>query len=102
MSEHTFQLNAPFAAAGDQPRAIEQTLQHLQQGEKHHGILGVTGSGKTFTVANIIARYDRPALIVAPNKTLAAQLFTELKEFFRTIMSNFLSVITTTTNPKLT
>lgn len=82
MSDHIFQLNAPFAAAGDQPGAIEQTLQHLQQGEKHHGILGVTGSGKTFTVANIIARYNRPALIIAPNKTLAAQLFTELKEFF--------------------
>ena len=82
MAEDIFQLNAPFAASGDQPRAIEQILQHLQQGEKHHGILGVTGSGKTFTVANIIARYNRPALIVAPNKTLAAQLFTELKEFF--------------------
>ncbi len=82
MPSRIFQLNAPFAAAGDQPRAIEQTLQHLRQGEKHHGILGVTGSGKTFTVANIIAQYNRPALIIAPNKTLAAQLFTELKEFF--------------------
>ena len=82
MTEQTFKLSAPFAPAGDQPSAIEQTLQHLQQGEKHQGILGVTGSGKTFTVANIIARYNRPALIIAPNKTLAAQLFTELKEFF--------------------
>ena len=82
MSDHIFQLNAPFTAAGDQPQAIEQTLQHLRQGKKHHGILGVTGSGKTFTVASIIARYNRPAMIIAPNKTLAAQLFTELKEFF--------------------
>ena len=82
MSEQIFQLNAPFSPQGDQPQAIAQTLQHLQQNKKHNGILGVTGSGKTFTVANIIAHYNRPALIIAPNKTLAAQLFTELKEFF--------------------
>ena len=82
MSEQIFQLKAPFSPQGDQPQAITQTLQHLLQNEKHNGILGVTGSGKTFTVANIIARYNRPALIIAPNKTLAAQLFTELKEFF--------------------
>ncbi len=82
MSDSIFKLNAPFAAAGDQPRAIEQTLRHLRQEKKHQGILGVTGSGKTFTVASIIAHYNRPAMIIAPNKTLAAQLFTELKEFF--------------------
>lgn len=81
-AEQIFKLNAAFAPAGDQPAAIAATLQHLQRGEKHQGILGVTGSGKTFTVANIIAQYGRPALIIAPNKTLAAQLFTELKDFF--------------------
>ena len=77
-----FKLAAPFAPAGDQPRAIADSCRHLCQNKKHQAVLGVTGSGKTFTVANIIARCDRPALVIAPNKTLAAQLFTELKELF--------------------
>lgn len=77
-----FKVTAPYAPAGNQPAAIAKTLRHLRQDKKHQAILGVTGSGKTFTVAHIIAHLNRPALLIAPNKTLAAQLFTELKEFF--------------------
>ena len=77
-----FSLQAPFTPAGEQPHAIDATLKHLQERKKHQAILGVTGSGKTFTVAHIIAASNCPALIIAPNKTLAAQLFSELKEFF--------------------
>ena len=77
-----FKLHTPFPPAGDQPQAIEQLLQGLEDGLAAQTLLGVTGSGKTYTVANVIARAQRPALVMAPNKTLAAQLYGELKEFF--------------------
>ena len=77
-----FKLQAPYQAAGDQPEAIEQLVQGIEAGERFQTLLGVTGSGKTFTMASAIARLDRPALIFAPNKTLAAQLFSEFKQFF--------------------
>lgn len=77
-----FKLHAPFPPAGDQPEAIERLLEGLADGLAAQTLLGVTGSGKTFTIANVIARSQRPALIMAPNKTLAAQLYGELKEFF--------------------
>jgi excinuclease ABC subunit B len=77
-----FQLVAPYEPAGDQPRAIEQLVEGLTRGQKHQTLLGVTGSGKTFTMANVIARQNRPALIMSHNKTLAAQLYSEFKEFF--------------------
>ena len=77
-----FQLVAPYEPAGDQPQAIEQLVEGLRRGQKHQTLLGVTGSGKTFTMANVIARQDRPALIMSHNKTLAAQLYGEFKEFF--------------------
>jgi excinuclease ABC subunit B len=77
-----FQLQSDFQPAGDQPQAIEALLQGLQQGEKNQVLLGVTGSGKTFTMAHVIQKLKRPALIMAPNKTLAAQLYGEMKEFF--------------------
>jgi excinuclease ABC subunit B len=77
-----FNLTAPFAPAGDQPAAIAGLLNGLQAGKKDQVLLGVTGSGKTFTIAHVIAATGRPALIMAPNKTLAAQLYSEMKAFF--------------------
>ena len=82
MKSGLFQLQSDFQPAGDQPQAIEALLQGLQQGEKNQVLLGVTGSGKTFTMAHVIQKLKRPALIMAPNKTLAAQLYGEMKEFF--------------------
>jgi excinuclease ABC subunit B len=80
--ESPFNLNLPFEPAGDQPRAIEKLLEGLNDGLAYQTLLGVTGSGKTFTMANVIARLGRPALVLAPNKTLAAQLYGEMREFF--------------------
>ncbi|MEM0996020.1 MAG: excinuclease ABC subunit UvrB [Bacteroidota bacterium] len=77
-----FQLNAPFSPAGDQPDAIRQLVEGLDSGEEHQTLLGVTGSGKTFTVANVIQEVKRPTLIMSHNKTLAAQLYGEFKTFF--------------------
>ena len=77
-----FRLHQPFPPAGDQPVAIEQLLSGLEDGLSFQTLLGVTGSGKTYTMANVIARSGRPALVLAPNKTLAAQLYAEFKEFF--------------------
>ena len=77
-----FQLFQPFAPAGDQPTAIEQLIEGIQDGLTYQTLLGVTGSGKTFTMANVIARTGRPAIVFAPNKTLAAQLYSEFREFF--------------------
>jgi len=77
-----FKLESPFAPAGDQPEAIRQLVAGLQEGAAALTLLGVTGSGKTFTIANVIERVQRPALILAPNKTLAAQLYGEMREFF--------------------
>ncbi|MDD1616910.1 MAG: excinuclease ABC subunit B, partial [Methylococcaceae bacterium NSP1-2] len=77
-----FRLHSPFQPAGDQPEAITQLIAGLNDGEVHQTLLGVTGSGKTFTIANVIEQTQRPAMIMAPNKTLAAQLYGEMKEFF--------------------
>ncbi|MCB5196315.1 excinuclease ABC subunit UvrB [Deefgea salmonis] len=77
-----YKLFQPFPPAGDQPKAIEQLIEGLDDGLKYQTLLGVTGSGKTFTMANVIARTGRPAIIMAPNKTLAAQLYSEMREFF--------------------
>ena len=77
-----FQLYQPYPPAGDQPTAIEQLVEGVDNGESFQTLLGVTGSGKTFTMANVIARMGRPAIIFAPNKTLAAQLYSEFREFF--------------------
>lgn len=77
-----FQIESKFKPAGDQPSAIEALVGGLQKGKKHQTLLGVTGSGKTFTVANVIERVQRPTLVVAHNKTLAAQLCSEFREFF--------------------
>ena len=77
-----FQLFQPFAPAGDQPQAIDGLMEGLEDGLAFQTLLGVTGSGKTYTMANVIARAGRPALVLAPNKTLAAQLYSEFREFF--------------------
>lgn len=82
MSEHRFQIATDYQPAGDQPRAIETLVGGLNDGLMHQTLLGVTGSGKTFTMANVIHEVQRPALVLAPNKTLAAQLYGELKGFF--------------------
>src|SRR5512135_1219684 len=75
-------LHLPFEPSGDQPQAIDQLVEGIQDGEVFQTLLGVTGSGKTFTMANVIARLGRPAIVMAPNKTLAAQLYSEFREFF--------------------
>jgi len=72
----SFQLHAPYQPAGDQPAAIAQLVEGLHRGEKHQTLLGVTGSGKTFTMANVIQQVQRPTLVLTHNKTLVAQLFT--------------------------
>ena len=82
MSERLFRLKAPFKPTGDQPEAVASLLQALEAGERRLVLQGVTGSGKTFTMANLIEKWNRPTLILSHNKTLAAQLFAELKEFF--------------------
>ena len=77
-----FQLVSPYKPTGDQPEAIAQLVKGLNRGDKEQTLLGVTGSGKTFTMANIIAEVNRPTLVLAHNKTLAAQLCSEFREFF--------------------
>jgi len=77
-----YELALPFEPSGDQPKAIEQLIDGINRNEKFQTLLGVTGSGKTFTIANVIAQTGRPAIVMAPNKTLAAQLYSEFKEFF--------------------
>ncbi|WP_124551804.1 excinuclease ABC subunit UvrB [Methylophilus methylotrophus] len=77
-----YELHQPFPPAGDQPQAIEKLTQGIHDGLKFQTLLGVTGSGKTYTMANVIARTGKPAIVMAPNKTLAAQLYSEFREFF--------------------
>ena len=77
-----FNLKSNFVPTGDQPEAIKKLSEGILEGEKNQILLGVTGSGKTFTIANVIKETGRPALIMAPNKTLAAQLYGEYKKFF--------------------
>ena len=78
----SFRLHSDFKPSGDQPQAIEKLIENLNDGLAHQTLLGVTGSGKTFTIANVIAQLNRPAMLLAPNKTLAAQLYAEMKAFF--------------------
>ena len=77
-----FILKAPYKPTGDQPQAIEQFVQGFQEGNQCQTLLGVTGSGKTFTMANVIEQFHKPTLMIAHNKTLAAQLYGEFKEIF--------------------
>ncbi|MDX1556640.1 MAG: DEAD/DEAH box helicase family protein, partial [Xanthomonadales bacterium] len=77
-----FRLHSPYSPAGDQEGAIAQLIDGIEAGLAHQTLLGVTGSGKTFTIANVIEHVQRPTLVMAPNKTLAAQLYGEFREFF--------------------
>ena len=77
-----FSIEAPFLPTGDQPEAIKQLVAGLNNGDEAQTLLGVTGSGKTFTIANVIAQTGKPTLILSHNKTLAAQLYGEFKQFF--------------------
>ena len=78
-----FELVSEYAPTGDQPEAIEGLVKGFKEGKKQQTLLGVTGSGKTFTMANVIAKLNKPTLIISHNKTLAAQLYSEFKAFFR-------------------
>ncbi|MBI4580348.1 MAG: DEAD/DEAH box helicase family protein, partial [Planctomycetes bacterium] len=80
MSE--FKLHSPYSPAGDQPAAIDELVAAFTSGQKHQCLLGVTGSGKTFTMAQVIAALNRPTLVISHNKTLAAQLYEEFSELF--------------------
>ncbi|MYK25963.1 MAG: excinuclease ABC subunit B, partial [Dehalococcoidia bacterium] len=81
-TEGAFKLSADFQPTGDQPQAIDKLVEGLQRGDRYQTLLGATGSGKTFTIANVVQAVGRPTLVLAHNKTLAAQLCAELKEFF--------------------
>ena len=78
----TFQLVSSYKPTGDQPQAIAKLVEGIQRGDREQTLLGVTGSGKTFTMANVIAQVQKPTLVLAHNKTLAAQLCSEFREFF--------------------
>ena len=82
MKEQVFKLHSEYAPSGDQPEAIDGLVEGITEGKRYQTLLGVTGSGKTFTMANVIANLNRPTLVLAHNKTLAAQLCTELRAFF--------------------
>ena len=100
--ERSFRLSSKFRPAGDQAAATSALLEGLRRGEDRLVLKGVTGSGKTFTMANLIAAWNRPTLILSHNKTLAAQLFAELKEFFPENSVEYLFRTTTTISPKRT
>lgn len=82
MEQRRFELQSTYQPAGDQPEAIARLIDGLQSGLAHQTLLGVTGSGKTFSIANVIQAVQRPTLVIAHNKTLAAQLYGELRSFF--------------------
>src|SRR2546426_10275278 len=82
LTDTQFHLNAEFEMTGDQPDAVAKLVEGLDKKYKHQTLLGVTGSGKTFNMANVIARANRPTLVLSPNKTLAAQLYSEFRDFF--------------------
>ncbi len=97
-----YELVSEYQPSGDQPTAIKQLLEGLDSGLAHQTLLGVTGSGKTFTLANVIAEAQRPAILLAPNKTLAAQLYGEMKASSQIMPLNTSFLTTITINPKLT
>src|ERR1041384_6115884 len=82
MAGERFEIVSQYRPCGDQPQAIEKLIAGLEEGKPYQTLLGVTGSGKTFTIANVLASWNRPTLVISHNKTLAAQLYSELKEFF--------------------
>src|SRR3989440_12876354 len=92
MAKAVFDLQAPFAPAGDQPKAIADLTRGLERGDRFQTLLGVTGSGKTMTLANVIRNFGRPPLVLSHNKTLPAQLYGEINSFFpHNAVENFIS-----------
>ena len=96
-----FKLVSEYKPTGDQPHAIAQLIDGIQSGINHQTLLGVTGSGKTFSVANVIQKVNKPTLILSHNKTLAAQLYGEFKQFFPNNKVSISFLIMTTINQKL-
>ena len=95
-----FKLHSPFQPSGDQPQAIDKLVNGLKEGKKHQTLLGVTGSGKTFTMANVIAGVNKPTIVLAHNKTLAGQLYSEFRELFpENAVEYFVSYYENTLNP---
>lgn len=100
--DQTFQLVSDYSPQGDQPKAIEKIVKAIQNGDKHQTLLGATGTGKTFTMSNVIQAVNKPTLIMAHNKTLAGQLYSEFKQFFfLTMLLSILSVIMITISQRL-
>lgn len=97
-----FKIESAYKPTGDQPQAIEELCDGLKNGADYQTLLGVTGSGKTFTMANVIERVNRPTLILSHNKTLAAQLYAEFRSFSQKTLSIISFPTTTTTNPRHT
>lgn len=95
-----YKLESSYKPTGDQPEAIRQLAEGVMRGDAAQTLLGITGSGKTFTMANVIAAVGKPTLIVSHNKTLAAQLYGEMKRFFRRTRWSTMCPTTTTTSPK--
>ena len=87
-----FKIHSKFKPSGDQPQAIDKLVEGIEKGKKNQVLLGATGTGKTFTIANVIERVQKPTLVLAHNKTLAGQLYAELKELFPENASSTLSV----------
>ena len=96
-----FTLTADFKPTGDQPQAIESLSRGIKEGDRYQTLLGVTGSGKTFTMANVVETVQRPTLVLAHNKTLAAQLYTEFKQFFpNNAVEYFVCLLYTSPSPR--
>ena len=101
MVEHVpFKLNSEFEPQGDQPQAIQKIVDGVNEGKRHQTLLGATGTGKTFTMSNVIKEVGKPTLIIAHNKTLAGQLYSEFKEFFPENRVEYFVVIMTIINQK--
>ena len=97
-----FNLVSKFEPSGDQPQAINKLVNGINEGKKHQVLLGATGTGKTFTMANVIKEVNKPTLVLAHNKTLAGQLYSEFKEFFpENAVEYFVSYYENTSNPVL-
>ena len=95
-----FKLHSEFKPQGDQPQAIDGLVQGLNSGDKHQVLLGITGSGKTFTMANVIEKVQRPTLIISHNKTLAAQLYGEFKQLFPNNAVEYFCLLYTSPSPR--
>ena len=101
MEDKRFVLQAPYQAKGDQPQAIEQLVAGLKKGYRHQTLLGATGTGKTYAMAAVVEKINKPTLVIAHNKTLAAQLASEFKEFFPDNSVEYLSAIMIIINLRL-